>query len=156
MEKQDHDFSVSLLFFWVKGLVSIDSRFVTTSMPNTILGFIPAGKDNQSIPLKNISAARISSSYEIKPILIGAVAALFGLSMMGESFMASLIVLLIAIGIGGSGIETLLVIQRAGADYYISVPFFEKQKLLILQDSITEALAHDTDKTDLGMYMNKK
>jgi len=55
-----------------------------------------------------------------------------------------------------SGIQTVLVIQRAGADYYVSVPFFEKSKLLSIQDTITEALAQDTDKTDLNMYLDKK
>ena len=54
-------FSMNLLFFWIKGKVEVDSRFVKTNLSNTILGFIPAGKDQQSIPLKNISGAILSS-----------------------------------------------------------------------------------------------
>ncbi|WP_259335358.1 hypothetical protein [Bombilactobacillus bombi] len=56
----------------------------------------------------------------------------------------------------GSGLQNVLVIQRAGSDYLIPVPFFEKAKLLTIQDAITEMLAQDTDKTDLNMFFEKK
>lgn len=49
---KEFEFSTSLLFFWVKGKVEVDNRFVKTKLSNTLLGFIPAGKDQQSIPLK--------------------------------------------------------------------------------------------------------
>ena len=39
------EFSISLLFFWIKGKIEVDSRFVNTDLSNTILGVIPAGKD---------------------------------------------------------------------------------------------------------------
>ncbi len=149
-------FSLSMLFFWVKGFIEVDTRFVRVSKGNTVFGFIPAGKDNQNIPLKNISSTMISSQYKIKPILIGIVCIFISLSMMGSSFMGALILLIIGVGILGSGLQNVLIIQRAGSDYYVPVPFFEKSKLLAIQDRITESLAHDADKTDLSMYMNKK
>lgn len=46
------EFSTSLLFFWIKGRVDVDNRFVKTNLSNTLFGFIPAGKDQQNIPLK--------------------------------------------------------------------------------------------------------
>lgn len=150
------EFSLSMLFFWVKGFISVDSRFVKTSKGNTILGFIPAGKDNQSIPLKNISSTMISSQYKIKPILLGVIIIFISLSMMSSSFIGALIMLLIGVGILGSGLQNILVIQRSGADYFVPVPFFEKAKLIAIQDVITEALAQDTDKTDLNMFFDKK
>lgn len=155
MEKKV-EFSLSLLFFWVKGFVSVDSRFVKVSAANTILGIIPAGKDNQSIPLKNISSARISTSYKIKPIIFGMILIFISLGMLGESFFSALIFFLIGVGVLGSGILTVLVIQRAGKDFYVSVPFFDKAKVLQIQDMIEEALMHDTDKTDLNMFFDKK
>ena len=150
------EFSLSMLFFWVKGFISVDSRFVKVSKGNTILGFIPAGKDNQSIPLKNISSTMISSQYKIKPILLGVIIIFISLSMMSNSFIGALIMLLIGVGVLGSGLQNVLIIQRAGADYPVAVPFFEKAKLSAIQDGITEALAHDTDKTDLNMFFDKK
>ncbi|MFQ7349518.1 MAG: hypothetical protein ACLRN4_06415 [Anaerococcus vaginalis] len=155
MEKRI-DFSLSLLFFWIKGFISVDSRFVKVSKGNTILGFIPAGRDNQSIPIKNISSSMISSQYKIKQIILGIVFIFISLNILGSSFFVGLIILLIGIGILGSGIENVLIIQRSGSDYYVSVPFFEKSKLLAIQDGINEALAQDTDKTDLNMFFDKK
>lgn len=155
MEKRV-DFSLSMLFFWVKGFIAVDSRFVKVSKGNTILGFIPAGKDNQSIPLKNISSTMISSQYKIKPILFGIIVIFFAFSTISETFVAALLLLLIGVGILGSGLQNILIIQRAGADYVIPVPFFEKAKLISIQDGIVEALAQDTDKTDLSLFLDKK
>lgn len=155
MEKRI-DFSLSMLFFWVKGFISVDSRFVKISGANTILGIIPAGKDNQSIPLKNISSTRISTSYKIKPIIIGIILSFISLSVLGDSFFGALILLLIGVGILGSGVLSVLIIQRAGSDFYISVPFYDKSKLLQAQDNIEEAMSYDTDKTDLNMFFDKK
>ncbi|AEB31225.1 hypothetical protein CAR_50p530 (plasmid) [Carnobacterium sp. 17-4] len=155
MEKRV-DFSLSMLFFWVKGFISVDSRFVKVSGANTILGIIPAGRDNQSIPLKNISSARISTSYKIKPMLVGIILIFIAINMLGDNVLGALILLLIGVGILGSGMLSVLIIQRAGSDFYISVPFFDKGKLLQAQDMIEEALSYDTDKGDLNMFFEKK
>ncbi|RDV27799.1 hypothetical protein [Lysinibacillus capsici] len=149
-------FSTSLLFFWVKGAVEVDNRFVKTNLSNTILGFIPAGKDEQSIPLKNISGSMLSSKYNLKAIIIGLFFALLGLSSIGESFFGGLIWLIIGVGIAGSGIQTILNIEKSGTPYYISVPFFEKTKIKELNQYIHAALAEDTDKTDLNLFFDKK
>jgi hypothetical protein len=81
---------------------------------------------------------------------------LIALSMIGSSFFSALIFFLIGALIFGSGMLTTLIIQRAGNDYLVSVPFFEKSKLINAQDYIEEALANDTDKTDLNQFFDKK
>lgn len=146
---------MSLAFFWIKGFTEIDYRFIKTSKPNTILGFIPAGSDKQSIPLKNVSSASISSSYKLIPMFIGLVIFMIGVSMILVSFVAGIIYLLLGVAIFSSGIKTTLCIQKSGSDYYISVPFFEKEKLYDIQDKINQALASDADKTDLSLYHNR-
>lgn len=149
-------FSTSLLFFWVKGSVTVDSRFVKTNLSNTILGFIPAGKDQQNIPLKNISGAMLSTQYFFKPIILGLIFLLIGLSSFSENFIIGLILFILGIGIAGNGIQTILNIEKSGSPYFISVPFFEKQKMQLLNNYILDALAEDTDKTDLNMFFDKK
>ncbi|MCU5114953.1 hypothetical protein OCD79_03305 [Bacillus wiedmannii] len=139
------EFSTSLLFFWIKGRVDVDNRFVKTNLSNTLLGFIPAGKDQQNIPLKNISGAMLSTKYFFKPIILGILIFLFGLGTLSDSFIGGLIFLLIGIGIAGSGIQTILRIEKSGTPYHISVPFFEKEKMQLLNDIIHNALADDTD-----------
>lgn len=150
------EFSISLLFFWIKGNVEVDSRFVKTNITNTILGFLPAGKDQQSIPLKNISGAMLSTKYFIKPIILGLILFFIGLGSFGNSFIFGIILIALGIGTIGSGIQTILNIEKSGTYYLISVPFFEKQKMQSLNNIIHDALAADTDKTDLNMYFDKK
>ena len=149
-------FSTSLLFFWVKGNVEIDNRFVKTNLSNTLLGFIPAGKDQQSIPLKNISGSMLSTKYLIKPIILGLILFFSGLSSFGNNFVSGLILLILGVGVAGSGIKTILSIEKSGTPYLVIVPFFEKQKMKVLNNSIHEALGADTDKTDLNMFFEKK
>ncbi len=57
---------------------------------------------------------------------------LFGLGTLSDSFIGGLILLLLGIGIAGSGIQTILRIEKAGTPYHISVPFFEKEKMQLL------------------------
>ena len=150
------EFSISLLFFWIKGKVEVDYHFVKTNLANTILGFIPAGHDQQSIPLKNISGATLSSKYLLKPMIIGLFLIIWGFNSLGESFVLGLILLLLGIGIAGSGIQTILCIEKSGTAHIISVPFFEKKKMELLVEYINNALATDTDKTDLNLFFDKK
>ncbi len=149
-------FSISLLFFWIKGKVEVDKRFVKTNIANTILGIIPVGKDQQNIPLKNISGAMLSSKYYFKPMLFGLILLLFGLGSFGGNFFLGLVLTLLGIGIAGNGIQTLLVIEKSGSPYIISVPFFEKSKMASISNNIHQALADDVDKTDLNMFFDKK
>ena len=149
-------FSISLLFFWIKGTIEVDHKFVKTDLSNTILGFIPAGKDQQSIPLKNISGAMLSTSYNVKAIILGVLVAFMGFSMFADSIILGLIILVLGLSIAGGGIQTVLNIEKAGTPYLISVPFFEKSKMQEAVNHIQYALAEDTDKTDLNLFFDKK
>lgn len=150
------NFSISLLLFWLKGKVEVDSRFVKINIPNTILGVVPLGSDQQNIPLKNISSATISSRFYFLRIIIGVIIMLLGLGSMGDSFLLGLIFLIIGFAIAGGGIQTTLEIQRAGNPYQINVPFYEKSKVQELNDAIHSALVADTDKTDLNLFFDRK
>lgn len=150
------EFSTSLLLFWIKGKVEVDNRFVKTNLANTFLGVFPAGTDQQSIPLKNISGAMLATKYFVRPFLIGLILLLIGFNTLGDSFLLGLILLILGIGIASNGIKTILTIEKSGTPYLISVPFFEKQKIQLINSSIHEALSEDTDKTDLNQFFEKK
>src|SRR5699024_8319046 len=138
--------------------------------PNTDLGVIPLGKDQQNIPLKHISGATLSTKYNYKKLLIGLFLAFIGLiyaltSLVGltedffgalVAFVFSLLVAAVGVGIAGSGMQTLLIIEKAGNPYIIEVPFFEKSKMSNLNNTIENGLADDTDKTDLNLFFDKK
>ena len=57
------------------------------------------------------------------PMIFGIIIMLIALSMIGSSFFSALIFFLIGALIFGSGMLTTLIIQRAGNDYLVSVPF---------------------------------
>src|SRR5699024_6424462 len=84
------EFSLSLLFFWIKGHLVIDNNFIKVSTANAIFGLFPAGKDSQNIPLKNISSTQLSSKYSIFRMVIGIIFILVFLSKLGSSFFRDL------------------------------------------------------------------
>lgn len=154
--KKEMEFSLSILFFWIKGDLAVDSRFVKVNTANSVFGIFPAGRDSQTIPLNNISSTRLSSKYKIMPMIFGIIIMLISLSILGSSFFSALIFFLIGALVFGSGMLTTLIIQRAGNDYLISVPFFEKAKLIQAQDYIEEALANHSDNRDMSQFFDKK
>lgn len=156
MNEKTVKFSLSLLFFWIKGVVTVDSRMVKVSTRNTVLGVIPAGSDTQNIPVKNISSSQITTKYKVMPLLLGAIFVISAISNLTTDFVVALLMIIFGVLLFGSGIKTLLIIQRSGSDYYLSLPFYEKQKALQIQDEIQEVLAIDADKGDLGLYFDKK
>ena len=149
-------FSISLLLFWLKGEIEVDSRFVKTKVANTILGFIPAGRDQQNIPLKNISGSMISTKFFFKPFAVGLFIIIASFAAFAETFAGGLVIMIVGLAIAANGIQTLLVIEKAGSPYILSVPFFEKQKMESINGVIHDALAADTDKTDLNMFFDRK
>lgn len=150
------EFSISLVFFWIKGHLSVDSRFIKMNIPNTILGIIPAGKNKETIPLKTISNLKISTRYRIFHIIFGIAVMIASFSYLRESFFGAIICFIIGVAITGSGIQEKLSFQKSGTEESISVPFFEKNVLQNIEKAIISGLEKETDKSDLSMYFDKK
>jgi len=151
MEARSVSFSLSLLFFWIQGSISVDRHFVMIDTRNTILGIIPAGSNSQSIPLSNISNASLYTSYKIGRMILGFLIFLWGFfefTKEGDPI-GGIIILFIAILLIGNGIVTVLAIGRAGSDYYVSVPFYEKTKMIEISDAINDMLIYTEDKKDV-------
>lgn len=147
-------FSLSLLMFWLKGSIYIPSnlRTVQTKTRNTILGIIPAGKDEQSIPMSNISATMLKTKFKFISLIIGAALIYAGIATIGQgNISGSLIELLIGVFIFGAGIQTRLEIQRSGSTYEISVPFYERSKMAKAKKFIDEAVNRTEERRDVEM-----
>lgn len=164
-ETRSFRYALSLLMFWIKGSITVTNREIRCKTANTVLGLIPAGVREQTIPLRNISDASMDTRYKVIPLVIGVI---FALGMVGAiptglaqgenpiaTIIASIFGLLIAVMIFGSGIKTSLTIQRAGSDFKIEVPFFEKGKMADAQDAIREALNYEADKTDMYIHAER-
>lgn len=149
-------FSTSILMFWIKGKIEIDSRFVNVEIPNTVLGIFPLGKKRDSVPVHTISNLQIDNSFKMKPILIGLFLLFISFGMLGDSFFGGLILGAISLGISGSGILTTLTFDKSGSKQAISVPFFEAKKLEAAQTEIYSLISNSADGRDLGLYFEKK
>jgi hypothetical protein len=150
-------FSISLLLFWLKGSIEADGHFIKVAARNTILfGLIPAGSNSFSIPQKNVSSVELHTAYKIGSFVLGFIFFLVGISTIGSSFFWGAFFLVFGIHVFFSGIITVLSISANNGNRTISVPFYEKQKMVIMQQEIEKALIRDTDKTDLGLYFDKK
>lgn len=140
------EFARVFLFPWVKGKISLENRMVKTRRVNTILGVIPAGKDDQTMPLSNITSVGINTQYNIKSILTGVVAAAAGLMMFTSSFLLGLVLLLVGVAYIGGGIITVINFTRGGGEYRIMAACYCKKPLAQIADTINMALVD----TELG------
>lgn len=154
MRKQIY-YSLSLVFFWVKGFIEVDDKMIKVERANTLFGFIPAGSDKQKFPLGNISAVRLSTSYKVKPILFGGVLMFSALGLLESNILGAILLFIIGSGILGSGLRTTLILERSGQDYYIDGIFYEKQKFLMMEDAITEAIYKREENRDLSNFMER-
>lgn len=76
--------SPSLLTPYLKcELMCSSTRFVY-KVPNTILGLIPLGSDENTIPLKSISSVNISNKLFIGRLIWGLIIAIAGLSLFAN------------------------------------------------------------------------
>lgn len=149
------EFAASVFLFWVKGKIAVDYRSVRITEQNTVLGLIPAGSNKQTIPLKNISGASISTAYKVSRFIWGAIIAIAGIALLGSSFLVGLILAVIGVIMILNGILTTLSIEKSGTAYRLTVPFFNKADIISVQQVIEQALMTDADKTDQSLY-NKR
>lgn len=138
------EFSRVFLFPWVKGRITLENRMVKTRRVNTILNIIPAGTDDQTMPLSNISAVGVNTKYDIKSIIAGIAAVLLGFMLLGDSLLASLVLLLAGVAYIGGGIYTVIRFGKGGGNYSIRAACYNKKALLEIADVINNALA-DTE-----------
>lgn len=107
-----YEFPVSFLCFYLKGKVQIDSDFVHYKIPNTILGLIPMGASEESIPLKSISNVKIENRTNLKSLIIGAFIAFLGVISFVDSILLALILLAIGVNMATNAIQLYIEVEK--------------------------------------------
>ncbi|MGB4985418.1 MAG: hypothetical protein WBO70_06565 [Erysipelotrichaceae bacterium] len=155
----------SLLTFYLKGSVEIETNKVVTEVPNTVLGLIPLGKTKGNIAIDQIAAVDTSFHLDIKGFIIGILFIAFGVYFIKQGGFdpSAILVTLIFSGIGLmrciSALETILLIEKtSGAHFGILFVVFEKQKAFEICEIINEKIddrlkdtnvrVHTTENTD--------
>lgn len=77
-------FASSIPTFYMKGEIRQDDNLITLKVPNNILTFIPLGCKTDTIPVNQISSVGSDFYLDFKNLVIGAIIALLGLSVLGH------------------------------------------------------------------------
>lgn len=151
-------FHLGFIRIWMRGKIVVDTSMVRTTLPNTLFWFIPKGSHQETIPLKNISSVQNSFSISGAQLLIGAcLSYLAGSDLIrGRHSLGVMIVALLGVIFICNAFRVILVIEKSGLAFAIRLPFYEKKTAKRIADAITAQLYKDTDKTDLGLYFDRK
>ncbi|MBO4677790.1 MAG: hypothetical protein J5633_09625 [Oscillospiraceae bacterium] len=79
----------SLLTFYLKGEIGADQNFVKLKDPNTILGFIPLGSHQESIPINQITSVQSSFRMRLGKLVIGILVAILAIAALFKRFRRS-------------------------------------------------------------------
>lgn len=122
--------SPSLLTPYLKGELMCSSTRLVYKVPNTLLGLIPLGAEENTIPLKSIASVNTSTKLKLARLLIGLIFLICGLSSITSSLPAAVILFLIAaILLAMSFPASLNVVNHAGGITSVTVSVLEKGTL---------------------------
>ena len=146
-------FMVSLLLFYMKGEVNIEKNMVRASFPNTIFKLIPLGKTNKTIPVNQISSIDDSFRLDVKAFILGVIAVIFGFSVLSDSVLFGILLLVYGVSTVISSFETILVVySTAGVPFVISFVIFEKEKALQIKGELDRITNYHNDSHDLNIH----
>lgn len=146
-------FMVSLLLFYMKGEVNIEKNMVRASFPNTIFKLIPLGKTNKTIPVNQISSIDDSFRLDVKAFILGVIAVIFGFSVLSDSVLFGILLLVYGVSTVVSSFETILVVySTAGVPFVISFVIFEKEKALQIKGELDRITNYHNDSHDLNIH----
>ena len=146
-------FMVSLLLFYMKGEVNIEKNRVRASFPNTIFKLIPLGKTNKTIPVNQISSIDDSFRLDVKAFILGIIAVIFGFSVLSDSVLFGILLLVYGVSTVVSSFETILVVySTAGVPFVISFVIFEKEKALQIKGELDRITNYHNDSHDLNIH----
>lgn len=142
-------FMTSLLTFYLKGEISKRDNFVTLKIPNTIFGLIPLGAQTENIPINQISLVGASFHLLVGRLFLGIIAALIGLSVMGDSFSFGIIMLLLGVLTVINSFQTIFTVDlTSGRNITLSFVIFEKSKAALAEQEINRLISARIDDTN--------
>lgn len=146
---QPIQYMTSLLTFYLKGEIRQDQNFVNLKKPNTILSLIPLGAKKDSLPVSQLASVESNFKLHFGSLILGAIIAVVGLSMIADSFIFALILTLIGVNNAIAAFETVLTIKTTAGDAKdISFLVFEKAKAELAETQIRQIISDRMDDTN--------
>jgi len=129
-------FTANLILFWLKANYTLTDKRVTGHTPNTFLGLIPIGQAQVAQPLKTISSVISSTKFHFIRLLFGLILFIIGLSIIGNSFIAGIILSILGlVWILNCYTATFVITNNAGQSTGYEISILEKSKV---QDFVNE------------------
>lgn len=156
------EFAQATLMPWIKGSIHVvrDQRLIQTRLRNTLFGLFPAGENAQSIRMTNISAVRVNQKFNGGAIVLAIANFLIMLLAIfaprPSGWLALTFFLLGVCWLLGC-VQTCLEIQRVSDPhnaFYIFVPFYEKNSMLIAKEFIEDTLTRTEERSDIERAAN--
>ena len=121
-------FLVSLVAPYLKGQMMCSS-FVY-KVPNTLLGIIPVGTDENTVPVNSISAVSTSTRFKVGRAILAVIFLIAGLAYIGSSPLGGIILVALGIVFGLTALSSALVVtNHAGGSFGIEVSLIDNAKL---------------------------
>ncbi|WP_192497482.1 MULTISPECIES: hypothetical protein [unclassified Corynebacterium] len=139
-------FSPNLVLFWLKTNIVVTNRRIAVKAPNTILGIIPLGYQENSMPIGSVAGVNASIKVQagrfITFLLLGLMLLVFGFLAMGSNGAAGFFLILLAImllAIAANAIRGALgVTNNGGAVNEVLVSCLEQSKLNEFKNHLNE------------------
>lgn len=120
----------SLMAPYLKAQMMCSSTRFVFKDPNTFLGAIPVGTNENTIPLRAIASVSTSTTFRFGRALLGLVCLLAGFNLLGSGAMSGLLLVLFGVMFALTCLPAVLVVQNhAGGATAIEVAIIERQKL---------------------------
>ncbi|MFT9494380.1 hypothetical protein [Anaerosolibacter sp.] len=137
-------YRTNLLLPWLTTDLSLTNRRFKGYDRNTLLGLIPLGKNEVTIPLKQIASVSTSTKFHIKRFLGGLFVTFLGLGSLSELGLMGIIWTLIGLGVLlNSYTSTLQITNNAGQKVPIQISILEKGNLQSFAGIVNDTVAEE-------------
>jgi hypothetical protein len=139
-------FLISVLAPYLKAQMMCSSTRFVYKVPNTLLGLIPIGSNENTMPISAIAAVSTSNKFRVGRALIAIALVLYSLSSFSKNFFPALIILLLGIAYAATSFPMALSVQNhAGGTTSLEVSIFDRAKLERFRQELQNRVFADKD-----------
>ena len=159
------DFSLSLLRFWLRGQATVTEEDVKIETTSALRNWLPNRCGSRIIPLREIVSTTLETRFRVVRMALGIVVMLFGYFLILTSGrlirndVQSILVGLFGFAVGTvifiSGVTAALTLRLSQGTNTIEAPFYERGKLVMVEDTIRQAVHYQPDDMGAGLYMDR-
>lgn len=131
------NFSISWLFFWMKGRVEVDNQSVRSRIPRLLVWVIPYGRVSKDVNLSDLKNAAVKGKSQPIPILLGLILIVLGfLSTLNDGIALGILAIVIGLILGIAGFKATLILETNQGRVHFDVPVSQNEVLFKIKKEI--------------------